>query len=417
LKQIREKKYCIISIDGIQDTVYLIREVTTGRLLHAQNVSSSDKNTMKYVLSQIRDLNLPITGFISDAQETIVSAISELWPNVPHQTCQFPYFQEAARPIYEEDRAIRKEMRKTITPPLKALRGQLAKGIAAIKDEETEEAHNERKQLQILDTCAVAAKSSLNRDGNLPFNYSGLKGYQDLDALEKSLDDMKKKASESGKKTSKKVLRKLKRLQEIIASRKKWQEKMSQIEKMQKWVLETEHILSGDFAGKDAALTNERVAERFDQHIAILQAQLVSGEKLTETEKECLKHFIKISLNLRPRLIICYDVLDLPRTDNDMEQSIRRIKTRYRRISGRKNWNAYLLRYGQSISYFDYFEQNGLDQNAFLAMFCRVNRNDWRDTRKFHRSIQTDRLNVFRFRHNQDAFLHQLQECWEQTLA
>ena len=157
LEQIREKGHCIISIDGIQpdkgeDTIYLIREVTTGRLLHAQNVSSSDKNAMKDVLSQICNLNLPITGFISDAQETIIIAISELWPDVPHQTCQFHYFQEAARPIFEEDRAIRKEMRKKITPPLRSLRGQLAKEIAAIKDEETEEAQKERKQLQILDT-------------------------------------------------------------------------------------------------------------------------------------------------------------------------------------------------------------------------------------------------------------------------
>ena len=228
---------------------------------------------------------------------------------------------------------------------------------------------------------------------------------------------MKKKASESGKKLSKKVERKLKRLQKIIASHKKWKEKMLQIEKMQKWVVETEYILSGDFAGEDAVLTNQMIAERFDQHIATLQAQLVSDENLTETEKECLKHFIKTSLNLRQRLIICYDVPDLPRTDNDMEQSIRRIKTRYRRISGRKNWNEYLLRYGQSISYFDYFEQNGLDQDAFLRMFCQVDRKDWHDTRKFHRSIQNDRLNVFRFRHNQDTFLHQLQERWEQTLA
>jgi len=198
VEQIRKNKYCIISVDGIQpdkgeDTIYLIREVTTGRLIHAQNVLSSDKNTMKEVLSHILALDLPITGFISDAQETIVSAIFELWPDIPHQTCQFHYFQEAARPIYEGDRAIRKEMRKTMTAPLRPLRRQLADQIARTLEEETEEARNEREQLQIIDTYVVSAKSSMNRDGSAPFDYAGLKGYQDLDALEQSLEHLKKK--------------------------------------------------------------------------------------------------------------------------------------------------------------------------------------------------------------------------------
>jgi hypothetical protein len=198
LEQIREKKCCIISIDGIQpekgeETIYLIREVTTGRLLHAQNVTTSDTKTIKEVLSVLFELKLPISGFISDAQQSIRDAISSLWPDVPHQTCQFHYLQEAARPLFEEDRATRKEMRKTITAKLRPLRPQIAKHLAALDGEETEEAQKEREQLQILDKYVVAAKSSLNRDGNLPFNYPGLKGYQDLDVLEQSLEQIKKK--------------------------------------------------------------------------------------------------------------------------------------------------------------------------------------------------------------------------------
>jgi hypothetical protein len=206
MKQIREKKQCIISIDGIQpdkgeDTVYLIREVTTNRLLHAQNVSSSDKNTMKEILSSLFELNLPITGFISDAQQTIVSAIASLWPAVPHQTCQFHYFQEASRPIYDEDRAVITEMRQTMTDQLRPLRRQLAKELACTKSEETEESHHEREQMQIIDTYVVAAKSSLNRNGIRPFDYAGLKGYQDLDALEQSIENVKKKRRQVGERS------------------------------------------------------------------------------------------------------------------------------------------------------------------------------------------------------------------------
>ena len=186
---------------------------------------------------------------------------------------------------------------------------------------------------------------------------------------------------------------------------------------MQTWVIETEHILAGDWATEEEGLTNQAVAERFDAWLATLQAQLASSENLTETEKECLTHFLKVSLSLRPRLICCYDIAGLPRTNNEMEGYIRGLKTRYRRVSGRKNWNAYLLRYGQSIAYFDSFEQAGLDENALFTCLCHVDHRTWRDTRNHHRSIQTDRLNVFRFRHKQESYLHELENRWEQTLS
>jgi hypothetical protein len=186
---------------------------------------------------------------------------------------------------------------------------------------------------------------------------------------------------------------------------------------MQTWVIETEHILAGDWAKEEEVLTNQAVTEHFDAWLAILQAQLSAEENLTETEKACLTHFLKVSMSLRPRLICCYDLPGLPRTNNDMEGYIRGLKTRYRRVSGRKNWNAYLLRYGQGIAYFDSFEQAGLDENALFTCFCHTNHQTWRETRNHHRRTQSDRLNVFRFRHKQDSYLHELEHRWEQILS
>jgi hypothetical protein len=206
------------------------------------------------------------------------------------------------------------------------------------------------------------------------------------------------------------------RLQEILALRKVWQEQMIQIQRMRTWIIETEHILAGEWAKEEEALTNQAVAEHFDAWIAILQAQLASEEDLSETEKACLTHFLKVSASLRPRLICCYDLPGLPRTNNDMEGFIRGLKTRYRRVSGRKNWNAYLLRYGQSIAYFDSLEQAGFDEQALFTCFCHVDHQIWRETRGDHRRMQNDRLNVFRFRHKQESYLHELEYRWEQSL-
>jgi hypothetical protein len=41
-----------------------------------------------------------------------------LWPNVPHQTCQFHYLREAGKQMYEYDRRIKVAMRKEINRKL-----------------------------------------------------------------------------------------------------------------------------------------------------------------------------------------------------------------------------------------------------------------------------------------------------------
>ena len=81
---------------------------------------------------------------------------------------------------------------------------------------------------------------------------------------------------------------------------------------------------------------------------------------------------VTVSLSLRPHFIQCYELEGLPRTNNGMEQYIRHLKTRYWRISGRKNWNAYLLRYGSSIANSDWLEQTKVHEGEIVARLCRV---------------------------------------------
>ena len=197
LGQVRLDGGLIISIDGIQpdkgnETIYLVREVSTGRLLHAQNVTTSDAETIKEVFSPVVALGVPVIGIISDAQKSLRDAVASLWPDVPHQTCQFHYLQEAARPIFEVDRGMRAKMRKTLTEKLRPLRPQIARPIQSLAEVQTEEAQNERQQLQIISDYVVAAQASCHVDGKLPFDYPGLKGFQSLEALDQSLEHVKK---------------------------------------------------------------------------------------------------------------------------------------------------------------------------------------------------------------------------------
>jgi len=58
----------------------------------------------------------------------------------------------------------------------------------------------------------------------------------------------------------------------------------------------------------------------------------------------CLAHCVGVLTRMPPHLFAWTTLAGLPRTNNDLERFIRAMKTRYRRMSGRKNWQAYRLR-------------------------------------------------------------------------
>jgi hypothetical protein len=149
------------------------------------------------------------------------------------------------------------------------------------------------------------------------------------------------------------VSSRLARLIAIIDDRLLFQKTLSEVRQMRQWVLDAEHILSAEFLREGSVATNRRVARRFDAWRAQLARQL-HQEGLSEEQRHCLQQFLQVLSNQRCHLIQCYDLQDFPRTNNEMERRIRAIKMRYRRITGRKNWNSYLLRYGRCVAFYDW---------------------------------------------------------------
>src|SRR6266566_1992689 len=143
LAQVQKHGGIIVSVDGIQpekgnETVYLVRDALTGRVLAAENVTSSETVEMKALLAPVVALGVKVLGTISDAQESELLAVEQLWPEVPHQVCQFHALRDAIKPAYEADRAVKTAMRKQLQPKIRAVRKQLKKQIKKAKPEEAE---------------------------------------------------------------------------------------------------------------------------------------------------------------------------------------------------------------------------------------------------------------------------------------
>jgi hypothetical protein len=89
-------------------------------------------------------------------------------------------------------------------------------------------------------------------------------------------------------------------------------------------------------------------------------------------------------------LIQCYDQEGFPRTNNELERTIRALKTQYRRISGRKNWKSYLLRYGRCVAYAAWWEQDTDRQRQLEQRAAQLDRVRWREFRREVSAARSD---------------------------
>jgi len=199
-----------------------------------------------------------------------------------------------------------------------------------------------------------------------------------------------------------------------VARRQQWQAALTDIRRLHGWVLQAEHILSGEWAVCPEEVTNVTVGAQFDAWCARL-GKLLREEACSPRVRAGLGHFLHVTQNMRPHLIQCYDMVALPRTNNDMENLIRAIKTRYRKMSGRKNWNRYLLRYGRRVAYYETAVQQPPGQAPLEPDVYRVSQAQWRRARVEQQASQGEQLKQYHFRHKRTQFLQRLEARWDQA--
>lgn len=183
-KVLEKQGRAILAMDGLQpdvgqEVLWVIREVLSGEILLARALLSSTHEDLAVLLGEVKEgLTIEVLGLVSDGQKSIRQAIAAVFPEVPHQLCQFHYLREAAKPIYEADRHAKKELKKQV------------RGIRPIErslEEETEE------DAQAVHGYCLAVRSALTDDGRPPLDASGLKLHDRLQQISDSIDRVAEK--------------------------------------------------------------------------------------------------------------------------------------------------------------------------------------------------------------------------------
>lgn len=82
----------------------------------------------------------------------------------------------------------------------------------------------------------------------------------------------------------------------------------------------------------EAGLPGDEVRRAY----AAVVAEMAAGQAAAGPLSPAVGHFLKVTRSYEPHLFHCYDVPDLPRTNNDLEQYFGSARYHQRRASGRK---------------------------------------------------------------------------------
>ncbi|AFC28430.1 MULE transposase, conserved domain protein [Paenibacillus mucilaginosus 3016] len=105
-KIVKEHGGLLLSMDGVQpekgnETLYVVREGFSGRILAAKNLKSGSCSELKALLKPVKDLDYPVVGLVSDGQRSIRMAMEETWGDTPYQYCQYHYLKDIAKPVVD----------------------------------------------------------------------------------------------------------------------------------------------------------------------------------------------------------------------------------------------------------------------------------------------------------------------------
>lgn len=178
------------------------------------------------------------------------------------------------------------------------------------------------------------------------------------------------------------------------------------------WLLQIAKRLDWEVALEtEGHLSGAEVRERVEAYLEHIGMKLADGE-VPEWLHQPVEHLRKVLLRLGDGLYHCYDVPGLPRTNNELEQFYRRVKSGQRRITGHRRSDTFVVRVGEFAVYA--IAASGLSESELWQQLSGVPASKWQAERKILRANQERQAKMRRFRLHRQAYLADLEARWAQ---
>lgn len=183
-------------------------------------------------------------------------------------------------------------------------------------------------------------------------------------------------------------------------------DRIARYRRQRQWLIDLEHLLDPD---RDPGKTSAQVRQAVTAYLVDL-----TSHQATDPEDQLVAdHIDRIFRSFGWGLFASYDVAGLPRTNNELERYIRQIKMSQRRVSGRKNVQDFIIRYGAYAALVD--EAESLDE--LLLRLEQVDQAEFLKERQQLNLTLLQEAKVHRFRFHRADFLADLEARWEAAVA
>lgn len=349
MQKIKDNGGVVLMIDGVQpekgnETLWILKDALTAETLLARNLRSADKDSIAILLREIKASGIAVNGVISDGQRSIRLAVKQEFPGVPHQLCHFHFLRNIARPISEMDRALKVDLKKK---------------VRGIKPIEQNAACGTGEKSQLIIKYCEAIRFALQDDGCYPLEPGGLKLYLRLRTIKQSLEQDYRVHQDI---ELEKLLRKLSIVDEL-------KPQYRRVKRLQGLIFEVNSIL------KQTAPSDRVEAD-----------MLAYFEKLTKLkfrrceDRAAVHNILRFTASYWEGLFYHYDYAEIPRTNNDLERFIRKLKVAHRKVTGRASCQGFIVRYGAYVALLDdslsqsevLFRLRLVGYGAFRRCFCQI---------------------------------------------
>ena len=347
LEALGREKGLLLSLDGLmpeggEPQLWIIRELQTGWTLRSGWMNNQDEMAFVEFLQPIADLHLPVKAVMSDKQRGLLPAVKVVFPDALHGFYQFHYLDNAAEPVAAADEQMKIGLRQDVRtevgdlirqkqakkPSIPVVTGMIPSPVPTAPTQTTPvETKVADERERIVQDILSRVRYLLTLKGHPPFRLAGIEMFSRLQEVVTCLQEL------IAHQTEPRLLKLCTGLQKALAATHPTYLELSQAAT---WLVDLANVLNPD--GKPTR-TGEQVQAEWMACLTTIETQ----EHLSPRLQEFSAKISKVSQSYAPGLFHSYDILGLPRTNNDRESEFRRLRQRLLSTTGQAGATKRLL--------------------------------------------------------------------------
>jgi len=248
----------------------------------------------------------------------------------------------------------------------------------------------------VLTVCGEVLRQTLSIKGRAPLDFAGLSMYAILQDFEALLTRCLSHRPDERLAVMQRAIHSA--LQAFAADQ-------GLVQQGHQWLQEIRRILDEPPpTAEDPGSGSAQVAQELQDYLD----RLATSEDLSEPAQAFLKHIQGVTERYEPGLFHCYDVIGLPRTNNDLESDFRALKRHERRVTGCAQTRHRLMRHGAWLP----VQVSTLTEAELGQRLAAVPVNAyWEERGRLDRRLR-QRRRRYQLRHRRDKLFSHIEQQW-----